>query len=621
MGLAGLVRLDGAPFEPADLDTMVAAAPWLAPDGSGTWHDERAGLAHLRFATTPEARTERQPVVDGEAGLVLCFDGRLDNRPDLLGHLPEVARDAGDSRLAMAAWQRWGVDCPNRFVGDYAMAVWDTRRRRLFCARSPVGFRPFQWGHDGRRFAFATEPAQIAALPGVTRRLNEGALAEVLALRFQSQTETLLEGFHRLSPGCAMEVGEGLLRTWRWHRGPFAEERGATEEDYAERLRELVDQSLVAISRSEGPVAAWLSGGLDSSTVVCRYQQLHQAGAIPHGIQPLSAVFPGSSEDESAWIAQVEAESGTRPERHPPDAFEWEEARAWTRRSLHLPIRPNAFSLMRMNAGLRERGIRVLLTGEGGDDWLAGDFAHWADLVGQGRIGQILREWREVPAGSPCASLRFLLATSLFPWVKPWKRHALMAPHLYMDRVVPDWLRPEWARRVHLAERSKAVFTTPGLASLAERRRSRVFSQARVHVNLDNVLAYAASQQVELRHPLHDRRLAEFAVTVPGGVMYRHGRKKYLLRKAMEGVLPPGVQRRGNKSTFGPVLWNAMAEVVSEERIRDLAVVRNGWADGDRLCAYWRGERARHEAGEPFVYLSIVWFALAADEWISQVLG
>lgn len=621
MGLAGLVRLDGAPFDPADLETMLAAAPWLAPDGAGTWSDGQAGLAHTRFATTPEARADRQPLVDEGAGLALVFDGRLDNRPDLLRDLPGMPVDAADSRLALAAWHRWGPDCPNRFVGDYAFALWDTRRRRLFCARSPMGFRPFQWWQDGRRFAFATEPSQIAALPGVTRRLNEGALAEVLALRFLSQTETLLQGFHRLSPGCAMEVGEGVLRTWRWHRGPFAEELGATEDDYAQRLRDLVDQSLVAVARSDAPVAVWLSGGLDSSTVVCRLQQLHRQGRVAHEVQPLSAVFPGSSEDESAWIGQVESESGARPERHPPAAFPWDEVRAWTRQTLHMPIRPNAYSLTRMNAGLRERGIRVVLTGEGGDDWLAGDFAHWADLVAQGRIGQILREWREVPAGSRCRSLRFLLATSLFPWLKPWKRHALMAPHLYMDEVVPDWLRPEWARRVGLPERSRAVFTAPGLRSLAQRRRSRVFSLARAHINLDNLLSYAAAQGIELRHPLHDRRLAEFAVTVPGGVMYRHGRKKYLLRKAMEGTLPPGVQRRGNKSTFAPVLWNAMVEVLDEERIRNLAVVRNGWADGERLCALWREERARHESGQPFVYLSLVWFALAADEWIAQVLG
>lgn len=620
MGLAGIVQLDGAPFDPKDLATMLAAAPWRAPDGTATWHDGQAGLAHMRFCTTPEDRVDGQPLVDEAAGLVLVFDGRLDNRPDLLRDLPGIPADAGDSRLVMAAYHRWGRECPDRFVGDFAMALWDTQRRQLFCARSVLGFRTFQWRRDGRSFVFATEPSQIAALPWVTRRLNEGVMAEMLSLRFLTQEETLLQDFHRLPPGCAMVVGEGERKVWRWHRGPFAEERGATEEDYAVRLRELFDQSLEAVARTDAPFAAWLSGGLDSSTVVCRAEQLRQAGRVRHRVQPLSAVFPGSPEDESAWIAQVEAESGTRPERHPPAAFPWDEVRDWTRQTLHMPMRPNAFSLMRMNEGLRARGIRVILTGEGGDDWFGGDFAHWADLVRQGRLGQLLREWREVAPGSPYRSVRALLATSLFPWLKPWKRHAFMAPHVYMDEVVPSWVRREWAHRVDLPRRSRAVYVTPGLRTLAERRRSRVFSQARIHINLDNVLSYLAAQGVELRHPFHDRRLAEFAVTVPGGVMYRHGRKKYLLRKAMEGTLPPGIQRRGNKATFAPVLWDALVEVLDEERIRKLGVVRHGWLDGEELCRLWRHETARHQAGQQFEYLSILWFAVAADEWMAQVL-
>lgn len=618
MGLAGIVQLKGAPLDPQDLDRMLAAAPWRGPDGSGTWHDGQAGLAHMRFCTTAEDRSDRQPLVDDDG--VLVFDGRLDNRAELLREFPVVPSDAADSMLVLEAWRRWGRDCPGRFVGDFAMALWDPGRRQLFCARSVQGFRTFQWRHDGYRFAFATEPCQVAALPGVTRRVNEGAMAEVLSLRFLTQTETLLEGFHRLPPGCAMVVGEGVHETWRWHRGPFAQACPETEEDSARRLGELFDQSLEAVSRSEAPLAAWLSGGLDSSAVVCRLQQLRQAGRVHHPVQPLSAVFPGSTADESEWIAQVEADSGTRTERFPPSAFAWDEVRDWTRQSLHLPLRPNAFALARTTRGLRARGIRVVLTGEGGDDWLAGDFAHWADLVAQGRFGQVLREWSEVPVGSPCRSLRFLLATSLFPWLKPWKRHAMLAPHLYFGEVVPRWVRPAWARRVGLPERSRAVFSTPGLRSLAERRRSRVFSTARVHLNLDNLSSYLASQQVELRHPFHDRRLAEFALTVPGGVMYRHGRKKYLLRKALEGTLPPGVQRRGDKSSLAPLFWNALAEVLDEERIPKLAVVRNGWLDGEELCRTWRQEAARHQAGEPLESLVILWFALAAEEWMAQVL-
>ena len=311
------------------------------------WRSDDAGLVHLALDTTPQSVNETQPALYEPAGTAIVFDGRLDNRADLLRelHVRELHQGSPDSQIVGALFARHGTDCPRHMVGDYAFAIWQRRERRLFCARSPLGWRPLVWYRSAKVFAFATEiKALVDGLP-VARRPNEGALAELLSLRFVTPMETLWRDVYRLPSGAALEVRNGSIRCWHWHTGPFPEVSGSPNE-LAERFLGLFDDAISSSARSSTEVAAQLSGGLDSSSIVCRATELYRAGRIDRQVRPVSVHFPGEPDDESGFSNAVSELTGVEATIASPRPYSWDRAREWCTDTLHLPLRPNATSVI-----------------------------------------------------------------------------------------------------------------------------------------------------------------------------------------------------------------------------------------------------------------------------------
>ncbi len=632
-GIGGFISLDGSPARTEWIPGMAKALGRYGPDGVAHWCAGPAALLHGKLVTTPEAQAERQPLVDEAAQLVLCLDGRLDNRADLLAWLhpraplPETASDAA---LLLALFQQEGDECVERLVGDFAFVVWDARERRLFCARSTVGWKPFHWHCDGRTFAFGTDAGVLLSIPTIPRRVNEPILAEILSQRFTHPTETLFRDVFRLRAGWAMVVHNGPPRCWRWQRGPFPEVRLASDEAYADRFRELFDQSLRSCLRASGPVAAQLSGGLDSSSIVCRGTELFRAGGLPQQVRPVSAVYPGEMQDESPWIEAVEQHLQLPAAKVRASAYDWGQAENWTAETLHLPLRPNTNgTLVAACEHLNSQGTRVLLTGEGGDDWLNGSLSHWPDLLRRGRWRQLLHEGLTYnPSRGVWRSLLSTGAISLKPWLSQAHRQRIAFPAHQLGPL-PDHVRPEWAARLQLLDRLPPEEPLAGVRDLAQLERSIRFDFARTYVNYENVLAHAAGQRIELRHPFHDRRLTTFMMGLPGNQIRRQDVSKFILRGAMRGTLPELVRTRRTKALFVPPVVQAIEERLRERPLADLICVREGWLDGDALLravgAYKTWVNANptqpNRATMPTVSLNPVWMALSLDVWLRRAGG
>ncbi|RYD65590.1 MAG: hypothetical protein EOP58_07175 [Sphingomonadales bacterium] len=280
-GIAGAIFTDARPMGQELLDRVAGSTFSRGFDGVQTWHDDRAGFVRFAHATTPQARSETQPFIGADSQIALLLDGRLDNRSELLALLgPDGDRlaDAPDGLIALKLFEREGRDFVHRLVGDYAIATWQPRKRRLDLFRSPMGWRPFLWAYDGTTFGFATEPRALILGLGFERKLNEGAIGEYLSARFVSETDTLWAGIERVPQGGSIAFEDGRVSRWNWHGGPFEDLSNRSLEEHVERFNHLLNQSLVATSRSVGPVTAQLSGGLDSSSIVCRSTELHRAG-------------------------------------------------------------------------------------------------------------------------------------------------------------------------------------------------------------------------------------------------------------------------------------------------------------------------------------------------------
>jgi asparagine synthase (glutamine-hydrolysing) len=626
--IGGIVDWKGG-VDRSMLAAMITATPGFTGTNGGEWDDGKAGLVHVALATTPEAVGEIQPHLEPVSGMAICFDGRVDNRTELRALIGREAPpvDAPDCAIVLAAWQRIGDRLFDHLVGDYAFAVWNPATRQLVCARSPVGWRPLLWTTTPDGIAFATEPAMLIRGLGLSREINEGAIGEHLSARFVTETDTLWKHIQRLPPGHVLTADGRGIRTRRWLEGPFEDYSHLSDGDHVARFTELFDQALIATSRSAGPTAAHLSGGLDSSSVVCRSHQLVQSGAIAAMPRALSARFPGEDCDEGPWIEAVEAQCGIRSQTVVGARYDWDAAAEWSARTLHLPLRPNtAGTIVASCDWLQANHISVLLTGEGGDDWLTGGFAYFPDLLKSGRLPTLLRDGLSAGFGvSLPQRLRWTLSSAIGPIVSAKRRARVLRPHLDFELAAPDWISSDWARRIDLADRWRQAAQPPALPRMAHEQRYAVYSLARRHVNLDNALCYVAGRGVELRHPFHDFRLTRFLIGAAGGMLRRNGLRKHLLRQAMRDTLPELVRHRRDKANLSAPIYDAVADRLRERSIRDLICVRAGWIDAAKIAEFEAEHAAWRTGGSagaaPLSPYSPVWNAVALDLWLEHAAG
>jgi asparagine synthase (glutamine-hydrolysing) len=624
--IAGVVRADGRDLDPDLPHRLRAATPFLGREGVDQWREGPAALLRFALRVTPQSLNERQPC-QHPSGALLVMDGRLDNRLEIAARLGAEAPgdDAPDAALALAALERFSEAALHWFAGDYALALWRPAERRLLLARSPIGWRPLLWSFDGARLGFATEPRTLVEGLAPPRRLNEGFLAEYLSARISSHTDTFWNGVQRLPPGSALELKSGAVRVWRWNEGPFEDLSRLSEPEHVERFRALFDQALADAQRAAGPVAAQLSGGLDSSSVVCRSLELWRAGRLAP-VHPISTRYGDPASDEGPWIEAVQQHTGVASQQVKPQPFDAAEAADWCRQTLQLPLRPHTLGVITpaIDAMTRD-GRRVLLTGDGGDDGLRGSLAHWPDLARQGRWASLWAETGSAGATGQAARARLLLSAGVLPALSERRRRRLLGLEASPGEPAPAWLRPEWVRRIGLAQRRRAAPAPPALSSFAQQARFGRFVGPQRHVFADGYLTYAAMRGVELRHPFYDLRLARFLAGAAGGVLRKDGEAKHLLREAMRGTLPEEVRTRRGKAGFANETLAAIDRRLAERAPEDLACVRLGWVDPGGLRETLEAFRAWNAApagtGGQLPPINAVWNAIAADLWLEHAFG
>jgi asparagine synthase (glutamine-hydrolysing) len=318
-GILGLFNLDGQPVEFNELRDMASLLTRRGPERTGIWHSGSVGLGHTLLATTPEMLVEDIPLEHPQSGCVITGDVRLDNREELLARLRIDERPAatGDAGLVLAAYLEWGEACVEHFLGDFAFAVWDPRRRQLFCARDHMGMRQLIYHHSPRRFfAFATEPRAILVLPQVPYRVNEARIADYLVKELEGvdKTSTFFEQVYRLPPAHSVTVTQEGMRARRyWAPEARPELRLSSDEEYAEAFLEVFTAAVRSRLRTVGPVGSMLSGGVDSGSVVAVASRLLAA----EGRGPLftfSAISPdGEAEPETRAILAASTIDGLEP--------------------------------------------------------------------------------------------------------------------------------------------------------------------------------------------------------------------------------------------------------------------------------------------------------------------
>src|SRR5258708_26960128 len=244
-GIAGIYNLDQRPVDSRLLEAMCAAIKHRGPDGVMQQTSGPAGLAHLLLASSAQAAHEIQSLLTEDSGCCVTMDGRIDNRKELKSDFESRGlrlRGEGDAELVLRAYECWGEECPTRLLGDFALAIWDQPKKRLFCARDHVGVRPFYYHSSPSFFAFGSEIRAILALQSVPRALNESRIADFLveALDREDEQSTFYRDVLRLPAGYCLVVAPGriTIRDY-WNLKAPASLRLASLEEYGMAFREV----------------------------------------------------------------------------------------------------------------------------------------------------------------------------------------------------------------------------------------------------------------------------------------------------------------------------------------------------------------------------------------------
>jgi asparagine synthase (glutamine-hydrolysing) len=547
--ICGLCRPGGPPVTEAEIDAMLDALDYWGADARGAWTTEDAGLGHLLLRTTSSPH-EALPVSDHEAGITLTGDCRLDNRSDVAGRLGVGAGELGewsDARLALGAYRQWGEACVTHLLGDFAFAVWDSRRRQLFCARDRFGVKPFVYYERAGLLAFASEIKGLLALPAVDRTVDETWIADYIHRLGLDNETTFFAGIKRLPQAHALTFGPAGLRTWRyWALDARREVRLPRESDYVEAFREKLDAAILRRSQTPFELGAELSGGLDS-TAICivaqdylrkqgrdlqTFSQVHPEGTPERPGQPIDMRWAIDLVGRHAGITRpcfLAGDGGILP------------ALEWASRYLDEPPR----TLVSVdNHDLYEaagaRNVRVLLSGFGGNFGVsASGRGYLRELIWSGQWREFRREIAATtpqPLDQLAAGLRatfgrfdgplldFMLRRSSL-----WQAHPTRPTRRNFGRRVGIVGRTFRHARRYSARGSLREMTAQLLdVTLAER--------------LETAHVSTAARRIDYRYPLLDVELVELFQAMPSHVKFRRGRDRYLFRQSLEGRVPDSVR-------------------------------------------------------------------------------
>jgi len=586
-GIVAIFNLDGRPVERDQLEPMIDAMAHRGPDGIVRYYEGHVALGHAMLHVTPESFLEVQPLCDETGAMRLVFDGRIDNRHQLR-NLVEAAgarvRSDTDPELVLNAYQALGEDCVRKLLGDFAFVIWDSTRRRLFCARDHSGIRPFYYYCDAKTFLAASELQQILRHPGVPREPNEGLIGEYLAGKMITREETLYRGVMRLAPAHMMIVTERGPRISRYYDlNPSRAIRYRTDDQYASHFLEIFKDAIRCRMRARDGAASELSGGLDSSSIVCAAQSMIRAGeiAVPK-FETFSLVYNEPSTDERTYANDVVSKWDVKLNWIQPYEIDMQASIEGVRNSLEFGEHPNGPQFRNLRQAVVDKGIRVLMTGLGGDQWLTGSEYYYAELISKFRFADLMRLLKidrrfGIPGSAGHNRLKLLLWWGLRPMLPDNLRQRLS--DAVPRELFPAFIPREFARRIDLIDRLRAIPRRPAGTSFSQRHIFEEFVNGWMAHVMEREDRSSALVGIEELHPFYDLRLIEFLFAIPEEQRARTNCIKYILRNAMKGLLPESVRTRLTKGNFSETLVRLFDRVGGANFFDNLTIAEKGWVD------------------------------------------
>jgi len=570
-GIYGIFQLDGVPADPALMPAMGRVIVHRGPDDEG-FHADGPCAIGMRRLSIIDLAGGHQPLSNSDGTLWLVCNGEIYNFRELRRELEGLGhrfKTASDSEVILHSYAQYGDEFIHRLNGMFAFALWDERRRRLVVGRDRLGIKPIYIYRDARRLAFASEAKALLTLPGIPTEIDPAALHSYLNLGYVAAPLSIFRGIGKLPPASMLIVESGRVDEHRYWRIPAAIDRSLGEDELVERVRARLDESVRMQMVSDVPIGAFLSGGIDSSTVV--------GLMAAHSDQPIRTYaigFKGTAADdyynELPYARRVADLFHT--EHHEivvrPDVVALLPRLLW---HMDEPISDTAFITTYLVSQFARRDVTVILSGVGGDElfggyrrYLGNHYQSYFDrLPGWARraasaVGERLPSDRHTPLLNLSRLAKGFLESAGSSFEERYRSYVQVFPAEEVQRLLR---RDGTARPDRIAE----AFRNAGGGD-ALNRMLAVDAETQLPddlLMLTDKMSMAVS--LECRVPLLDHELVELAANMPEEVKIRGGRLKHVLKEAVTNLLPRDIlerKKRGFGTPMGAWLKDDLAPLV-----------------------------------------------------------
>lgn len=623
-GIVGLISTEKDKlFLRTRIEIMKDLISHRGPDGEGTWLEQDANicLGHRRLAIIDTGHGH-QPLHSQDGDLVIVFNGEIYNyielREELIkkGH-PIISHS--DTEVLIYAYREWGVDCLKHLLGMFAFAIWDRKKKRLFCARDRIGIKPFYYFWDRKNFAFSSEIKSILASSFVKAEPNPQGLQDYITFQFCLGGKTMFKDIYKLEPGCFMVVQYGneeltINRSQYWDLN-YSTDTVHDEEWFSSKLLELLENSVTMHLRSDVPLGAHLSGGLDSSTVASLATRVLSNGKIN--------TFTGAFSDGIAY-------DETRYAKSVANSIAAEYNEVYIKGSEFPDIFPKLIYYMDEPAAgpglvpqyyvskLASEKVKVVLGGQGGDEIFIGYARYLIACLEKCILDSINGSFVGVNNGLNLNSITKNLTTlqSYIPMLKAFWKNGLFETwdkryfqlidrregsiDLYSDQLFnTDYSSFETFCK---------IFNRSGISSITDKMSYfdiKGFLPALLQV--EDRTSMAAS--IESRVPLLDHRVLEFMATVPEHIKFKNGDTKHLFKNVIKTILPKEIYERKDKMGF-PTPLEKWVKNEAREFVLDTLLSNSAKQRG-----IYNIQKLEHAIGNEPKFGRVVWGILSLETW------
>jgi len=604
-GISGIFNLNGAPVEAERLWRMIRLLGHRGPDDSGAYTDGSVGLAHARLSIIDLAGGH-QPMHNTARSACIVFNGEIFNYVELTKELERKGHQfstKSDTEVILELYEEYGPDCVRYMNGQWAFAIWDSKRKRLFLSRDRLGVRPLFYTVAGNALVFGSEIKSLLAHPGVNAEIDPQALQQIFTYWSPLAPRTIFRNIFELPAGHSLIVEQGKLEVQPYWRidysqiDPSEEISPEDEKRYADELRQLLLDATRIRLRADVPVGAYLSGGLDSSIISALAQKF-----VGASLCTFSVAFEDKDLDESVYQREVVRSLGTNHRMIRCTAAEIGRVLPEMIWHTERPIlRTAPAPLFLLSKLVRDSGFKVVLTGEGADEFQGG-----YDIYKEAKI-------RAFWAAQPGSKSRPLLLKKLYPYLPGLQKQSPAYLQAFFHVRSEGTSNPLFSHipRWELTAKAQQFFSASLRSDLQTQERYAdlqpllpenfakwdVFSRAQYLEGALLLPGYLLSSQgdrvamahsVEGRYPFLDHRVVEFSMRIPPRLKMKVLREKYLLKKAFGDSVPPLVLQRPKQpyrapdaiSLFDPETGRArhayVEEMLSPDQIRENGIFDPG---------------------------------------------